>query len=92
MYYNIINKFYSTSKIQYLLYFIILISILILILSIFIVIKYIHKTKELLTNDNISSKSIININKYKLKANPKSVSFSLNDDIVYFNEKGFLHL
>jgi hypothetical protein len=35
-------------------------------------------------------KSIININKDKLHEDPKTVSFSLNNDVMYFNERGFL--
>jgi hypothetical protein len=43
-------------------------------------------------NENFitTTKSIININKHKLYDNPKTVSFARNNDVMYFNESGFL--
>jgi hypothetical protein len=40
--------------------------------------------------ENFKGKGILNVNKDKLNGNVKSVSFKENDDIVYFNEQGFL--
>jgi hypothetical protein len=43
-----------------------------------------------INSNNKGKKGIIKINRDKLYENPKTVSFSLNNDVVYFNETGFL--
>lgn len=41
---------------------------------------------------NNPRRSILNKNVYKVKSNPKTVSFKLEPDIVYFRENEFLNL
>ena len=52
----------------------------------------VSKEIRLQLNENFytNPKSIININKHKLYDNPKTVSFARNNDVMYFNESGFL--
>jgi hypothetical protein len=83
------NKNYLDKKIIYTVLIIFGILITIVIFNKF---KSVSNKKHAETFAKLQSKpkSIININKDKLHGNSKSVSFSLNNNVMYFNESGFL--
>jgi uncharacterized membrane protein len=61
------------------------------IISIFIIYKYYKQNNIQFKKETYKSyKGILNINNIKLKENPKSVSFNLEPEIIYFNENKYI--
>jgi hypothetical protein len=84
-----INKNYLDKKI---LYAVVIILGLLITIVIYNKFKSASQIKHLdgFSGNKNKPKSIININKDKLHEDTKTVSFSLNNDVMYFNEMGFL--
>ena len=84
-----INKNYLDKKLLY---------VVVIILGLLITIVIFNKFKSTTNMQQVETfvrlpnkpKSIININKDKLHEDPKTVTFSLNNNVMYFNESGFL--